>query len=151
MLVLKKYFVFNIIPRSNPERSFRSQTESLTLGDAVQVMSVAYHPLDYHFELLGEHQSIERVDRHLDSNSSSPSLSNQIGEWKVFQPHGCPQCKSQLKVNSLILEEQDGEFEQYFYEGDEVRCMSCGYESKIALTAHGEAYVEGINENQLSA
>lgn len=63
-------------------------------------------------------------------------------EWKIFAAENCPNCGDNLEVLSESHETNDTEFEQFFLDGEEVRCCAeCGYISTISVD-DGEAWVK---------
>ena len=70
-------------------------------------------------------------------------------EWKLFVAESCPNCGESLEVLSACLEGDDTDFEQFFMDGDDVRCMvGCGFLS--SMSADGEhAWVQDGNINEL--
>lgn len=72
-------------------------------------------------------------------------------EWKVFASDNCPNCGNNLEVLSDCPEEKDTEFEQWFIDGEKVRCCSeCGFESALSVD-DGEAWIQEGNISELSA
>lgn len=71
-------------------------------------------------------------------------------KWKRFHAESCPNCGNNLEVFSESPESNDNEFEQYFSDGEEVRCVSeCGFKSAISVDS-GEAWVQDGNIDELS-
>lgn len=71
-------------------------------------------------------------------------------EWKIFNAESCPNCGDYLEVLSDSHESNDTEFEQYFTDGEEVRCCArCGFKSAISVD-EGEAWVQDGNIEELS-
>lgn len=72
-------------------------------------------------------------------------------EWKIFAAESCPNCGDNLEVLSESHESNDTEFEQYFTDGEEVRCSAeCGFKSAISVD-DGEAWIQDGNIDELSA
>jgi uncharacterized protein with PIN domain len=53
-------------------------------------------------------------------------------KWKRFEGDNCPKCNSNLIVHSEN-QDKDTEFEQYFYDGDTVKCSKCSFRTKIVV------------------
>ena len=71
-------------------------------------------------------------------------------KWKIFAAESCPNCGDNLEVLSDSPESNDTEFEQYFTDGEEVRCCAgCGFKSSISVD-DGEAWVQDGNIDELS-
>lgn len=71
-------------------------------------------------------------------------------EWKILAAESCPNCGDNLEVLSDSPESNDTEFEQYFTDGEEVRCCAeCGFKSAISVD-DGEAWVQDGNIDELS-
>ena len=60
----------------------------------------------------------------------------------ILLSYECPNCSNNLEVNTT--HEQTSEFEDYVYDGDEVRC-NCGFESCISVDEYGNAGVQDGN------
>lgn len=72
-----------------------------------------------------------------------------VKEWKIFAAESCPNCGDDLEV--LSDKENDTEFEQFYADGEEVRCCAeCGFKSSISVD-DGEAWVQDGNIDELSS
>jgi hypothetical protein len=68
---------------------------------------------------------------------------------KIFQGDNCPMCGDDLIVNTECLEEDDSDFEQWYYDGDEVRCAAnCGFKSFVSCDENG-AWIQDVNADEL--
>jgi hypothetical protein len=70
---------------------------------------------------------------------------------KMFIGDDCPNCGCGLIVTTTCGEENDTEFEQYYYDGDEVRCENnCGFLSTVSINEDGAcAYIADGNLDEL--
>jgi len=66
-------------------------------------------------------------------------------KWKIFEAESCPNCGDDLEVLSDSLESNDTEFEQYFTDGEEVRCCGCSFKSTISVD-DGEAWLQDVDD-----
>lgn len=67
-------------------------------------------------------------------------------KWKIFAGEDCPNCGDNLEVLSESPEENDTDFEQWFTDGEDVRCCSeCGFKSAVSVSDDGEAWVQDGN------
>jgi len=62
-------------------------------------------------------------------------------QWTLLS-YECKNCGNSLEVNTD--HEQTSEFEDYVYDGDDVRC-SCGFESCMSVDEDGSAWVQDGN------
>lgn len=70
---------------------------------------------------------------------------------KIFTGDNCPNCGNELIVTTTCLDEDDTEFEQWYYDGDDVRCAdNCGFASTVSINEDGEcAYIADGNLDEL--
>lgn len=68
---------------------------------------------------------------------------------KTLMSDECPNCGGDLIVNTYCLEEEDDEIEQWFFDGDDVRCEDdCGFISCMCVDDLG-AWVQDGNIEEL--
>ena len=64
-------------------------------------------------------------------------------EWKVFMGEDCPNCGDNLEVLSECLEKDDTDSEQWFVDGEDVKCCAdCGFISSLSVSDDGCAWVQ---------
>jgi hypothetical protein len=70
---------------------------------------------------------------------------------KIFMADHCPNCGDSLIVTTTCGEQNDTEFEQYYYDGDHVRCAAdCGFISSVSINEDGAcAYIADGNLDEL--
>lgn len=70
---------------------------------------------------------------------------------KIFIGDNCPNCGDNLIVITACREENDTEFEQWFYDGDDVRCIAdCGFISSVSVDEDsGITYIADGNLDEL--
>jgi ribosomal protein S27AE len=70
---------------------------------------------------------------------------------KIFIDDSCPNCGANLIVTTTCGRANDTEFEQYYYNGDDVRCAAgCGFASSVSINEDGAcAYIADGNLDEL--
>ncbi len=69
---------------------------------------------------------------------------------KIFIADNCPNCGDALIVSTDCAEENDTEFEQWFYDGEYVKCAAdCGFISCVSADENG-AWIQDGNIKDLS-
>jgi hypothetical protein len=69
---------------------------------------------------------------------------------KIFNADSCPNCGDALIVSTDCTEENDNEFEQWFYDGEDVKCAAdCGFISCVSADENG-AWIQDGNIDELS-
>mgnify|MGYP007017524116 CR=1 FL=1 len=71
-------------------------------------------------------------------------------EWKVFESESCPNCGDAVKVLSQCPASNDLKDEQWFADGEEVRCCAdCGFISSISADDDG-VWIQDGNIDELN-
>ncbi len=65
-------------------------------------------------------------------------------EWLFFNGDNCPNCGNNLEALTGYKPDEESEFEQWFYEDEEVRCSgSCGFKSTIIISDEKATIADG--------
>ena len=73
-----------------------------------------------------------------------------MSKEKIFYGESCPNCGDDLIITTMCSESADTEYEQFFYDGDTVRCAAdCGFISTVSIDEDDGAYIADGNIDEL--
>jgi hypothetical protein len=70
-------------------------------------------------------------------------------QWKIWNSESCPNCGDAIEVLSECDENNDTEFEQWFMDGEDCKCVAdCGFLSAVSADENG-AWMQDGNIDEL--